>query len=100
MKPRTIGQRPGIQVGRSYPSIIEVHRTSESVSFFAIAAMDIQCSRHEILPAGIVVDSSSVEMNIVRTKSLCCLREYCLLADAHGFVDIEPMSVSPIVFAV
>ena len=62
--------------------------------------MDIQRSGHPIVPAWIVVNRSSLEVNIIRAKPSCGLSKYCLLADANSFVGAKPVAVPPIVVAI
>jgi hypothetical protein len=62
--------------------------------------MDIQSSGHPIFPTGIVVDSSTMKVNIVRAESPRRLGEHCLLADPNGFVGAECVVVPPIIVGI
>ena len=62
--------------------------------------MDIQRSGHPIISAWIIVNCSSVKVNVIRAKSSCGLSKNCLLADANSLIYPKPMPVTPMVLAI
>lgn len=92
-----VGQRFGIELSGTDPSVVKIYRTRKAESLFAAIAVDIQSSGHPVVPAGAIVDRGTVQVDIVCMETMSGLSQYRLLAKSHGLVDAERVVVTTIV---